>query len=53
MEKSKLALQAGGAARPKPVGSLTTITVINTAGKLVAKDGTCVYGIGGEVDGLS
>ena len=38
--------------RPKPLWSRTITTVINTAGKLVAKDGTYVSGIGGEVVSL-
>ena len=48
-----LALQVGRAVRPEPVGSTTITIVINTVGKLVAKDGTCASGIGGEVVGIS
>ena len=48
-----LAFQTGGASRPEPVWSRTITTFINTAGILVAKDGTSVGRIGGEVISLS
>ena len=37
----------------EPLWSRTITSVIDLAGKLVAKDGTCVRGIEGEVIGLS
>ena len=48
-----LALKTIRVVRPKPVWSRTTTIVINIAKKLIAKDGTCVSGIKGEVIGLS
>ena len=48
-----VALQARGAVRRELVWSRTTTTVINTAGKLVVKDGTCVGSEVVDVVGLS
>ena len=48
-----LAFQAGGAARFKLICSRTITPVINTAGKLVAKNESYVGGLGVEMIGLS
>ena len=53
VEKSMDAMAAGGQRRPEPVWSRTITTIINTAGKLVTRDGTCTGGIGEELIGLS
>ena len=38
--------------RPEPVWIKTITTIINTAGKLVTRVGTCIGGIGKELIGL-
>ena len=47
------AMAAGGQRRPEPIWSRTITTIMNTAGKLVTRDGTCTGGIGEELIGLS
>ena len=46
-------MAAGGQRRPEPVWSRTISAIINTAGKLVTRNGTCTGGIGEELIGLS
>ena len=47
------AIAAGRQRKPEPVWSRTITIIINTAGKLVTRDGTCTGGIGEELIGLS
>ena len=53
VEKSMDAMATGGQRRSEPIWSKTITTIINTAGKLVTRDGTCIGGIGEKLIGLS
>ena len=53
VEKSMDAMATGGQRRPKPIYSRTITIIINTARKLVSRDGTCIRGIGEELISLS
>ena len=53
VEKSMDAMAAGGQKRSEPVWSRTITTIINTARKLVIRDGTCIGGIVEELINLS